>query len=433
MSSHARQTHPRHTDVVIVGAGLAGLSAAHHLINAGVTVTVVEAASRVGGRMVTDTVEGFRLDRGSQLLCTSYPELGRTPGLSALRLLPLTPSGPALAGARRGHRGVDPRAVWDRARLGAALGRLASTPTGRLLARPETTTATALATRSFPPRAVDSLLRPLLASLLHDPGLGSSSLCADLVLRGYAKGRIAVPAGGAGVLPELLAAALPPGTVRLGVRATSVAANAVGTDRGGPIPCRAAVVATGARDACVLLPGLRLPDFHPVTVLHHEAPEPPLREPLLVLGGDRGERAHALPAGGRGGPVAHTMVASAVDPSRAPAGRTLVTSTVLGPLTDQLEPRVRAHLAELYGTDTSRWRLLAAHHDPDAVPAMPPPHDVRRRVRVLWGLYVCGDHRDTSTAQGAMFSGRRAAHHVMRDFGIRPGYGDTARELPAVA
>lgn len=85
-----------------------------------------------------------------------------------------------------------------------------------------------------------------------------------------------------------------------------------------------------------------------------------------------------------------------------------------------LDRTVRAHLAALYATPTDDWELLAAHHDPEAVPAMPAPHDLRRPVRLLTGLYVCGDHRDTSTVQGALFSGRRAAHAILGDLGIRP-------------
>lgn len=112
---------------------------------------------------------------------------------------------------------------------------------------------------------------------------------------------------------------------------------------------------------------------------------------------------------------------SEVDPSRAPDGRTLITSTVLGTPPPDLDRSARAHLAALYGTSTDDWELLAAHHDPEAVPAMPPPHDLRRPVRLLAGLYVCGDHRDTSTVQGALFSGRRAAHAILGDLGIRSG------------
>lgn len=417
----------RQADVVVIGAGLAGLAAAHHLISAGLTVTVLEAGSRVGGRMATDTVDGFRLDHGPQLLNVSYPELRRTPGLQGLRLRPFAPGALVRAGGR-GYRvgdtrGTRARAVLsaartplgdtlDRAGLGTALNRLAATSTARLLARPETTTAAALAARGFAPRLLDGFVRPLLNALLCDPELTTSSRCADLVLRGFARGGTCLPASGAATVPQRLAAALPPGTVRLGVRATAVSVNTVATDgRGaGELPCRAVVVATGARAAGELLPGLRVPGFHAVTVVHHAAPRSPLREPLLVLDADR----H--------GPVSHTLPASELDPSRAPSGRALVTSVLLGPQEDGRtdDIAVRKHLAELYETSTDDWEPLATHHDPEAVPVMTAPHDLRRPVRLLCGLYVCGDHRDTSTVQGALLSGRRAATHLLADFGLHP-------------
>ncbi|NEY33568.1 NAD(P)-binding protein [Streptomyces sp. PRKS01-65] len=450
-------------DVVVVGAGVAGLAAAHRLTGAGVSTVVLEAAPGVGGRMGTEKVDGFRLDRIGRLLSTAYSELRLAPGLDGLALRSFAPgvllhsdgrrhragavasagsargafaggtrgalhvvralagaprpgtaprrlaSAPGTPGraapAPRGRAGAPLGTAVDQARLGAALTRLAGTPVDRLLARPELPAARALAARGLPARAVDGFLRPLLSALLCDPELTTSSRCADLALRAFARGRLCLPEGGAQALPERLARALPPGTVRTGVRVTSIATNAVTTAEHGEIRCRAVLLATGARAAAELLPGLRVPDFHPVTVVHHTTDEPPPTGAALLLDADRG------------GPVAHTAVVSHVDPSRAPAGRTLVSSTVLGPPPPGVDTAVRMHLARLYGTSTARWETLAVHHTAEAVPAMRPPHDPHRPVRLLAGLYVCGDHRDTSTVQGALRSAHRAAAAILTDLG----------------
>ncbi|MES9523161.1 NAD(P)/FAD-dependent oxidoreductase [Streptomyces capoamus] len=458
-------------DVVIVGAGIAGLSAAHRLTSAGITTTVLEAAPCVGGRMSTEKVDGFRLDRIGQLLSTSYPELRLTPGLDGLALRRFAPgvllhrdgrtqragapaAGGSAGGARgargaRGTRGARdalhvvralagaPRGTAaapgapvggavDQARLGAALGRIAATPVDRVLARPELPAAQALAQRGVPVRTIDGFLRPLLAALLCDPGLTTSSRCADLALHAFASGRLCVPEGGAEALPELLARTLPAGTVHTGVRVTSVSTTSVTTAEHGEVRCRAVLLATDARAAAALLPGLRVPDFHPVTVVHHTTDDPAAAFPTggsLLLDADRG------------GPVAHTAVLSTVDPSRAPAGRVLISSTVLGPPPDGVDTAVRIHLSRLYGTSTRRWETLAVHHTPEAVPAMRPPHDLRRPVRLLAGLYVCGDHRDTSTVQGALHSAHRAASAILADLGATGSLhsADPAPTLPRAA
>ncbi|MGW1585396.1 NAD(P)/FAD-dependent oxidoreductase [Streptomyces sp. NPDC002386] len=446
-------------DVVIVGAGIAGLSAAHRLTSAGVTTAVLEAAPCVGGRMSTEKVDGFRLDRIGQLLSTSYPELRLTPGLGALTLRRFAPGvllhrdgrthragAPAAAGSARGalhvvralasaprgpaappgRTGAPVGGAVDQARLGTALGRIAVTPVERLLSRPELPAAQALAARGVPARTIEGFLRPLLAALLCDPELSTSSRCADLALRAFASGRLCVPEGGAEALPELLAQTLPSGTVRTGVRVTSVSTTSVTTAEHGEIRCRAVLLATDARAAAELLPGLRVPDFHPVTVLHHTTDDPAAAFATgtsLLLDADRG------------GPVAHTAVLSNVDPSRAPAGRVLISSTVLGTPSDGIDTAVRIHLSRLYGTSTRRWETLAVHHTPEAVPAMRPPHDLRRPVRLLAGLYVCGDHRDTSTVQGALHSAHRAAAAVLADLGAAGSMhrSDPAPTLPRAA
>ncbi|MEV0576728.1 NAD(P)/FAD-dependent oxidoreductase [Streptomyces sp. NPDC050392] len=436
-----------HADVVIIGAGIAGLSAAHRLTGAGVSVSVLEAGPRVGGRMMTDEVDGFRLDHIGPLLTTSYPELYATPGLEGLVLrnfdpgvlvhsegrrhrtgevrgtrgsrsargalkaaralasAPRSPAGGALTGAMGG--------AIDQARLGVALARLAAAPRARVLARPERAALDALSGRGLSARTLNGFVRPLLTALLSDPGLITSSRCADLALRGYASGRLCVPEGGSVTLPDLLAAALPPGTVRTGVHVTAADITSVRTKEHGELGCRSLLLATGAGAAAELLPGLRVPPFHPVTVVHHTAPAPPPTGASLLLDADRS------------GPVAHTAVMSAVDPARAPHGRTLISSTVLGTPPTDLDRTVRAQLAGLYGVPTDDWELLAVHHDPEAVPAMVSPHDPQRPVRLLAGLYVCGDHRDTGTVQGALSSGGRAAAAILSDLGVRPAPGDS--------
>ncbi|MFJ2088412.1 NAD(P)/FAD-dependent oxidoreductase [Streptomyces sp. NPDC087901] len=436
-----------HADVVIIGAGIAGLSAAHRLTSAGVSVSVLEAGPRVGGRMMTDEVDGFRLDHIGPLLNTSYPELRSTPGLDGLVLRNFDPgvlvhsegrryrtgeirsprgsrsargafkAARALASAPRAPLGGSLTGAMggaiDQARLGVALARLAATPRARILARPERAALDALSGRGLSARTLNGFVRPLLTALLSDPALTTSSRCADLALRGYASGRLCVPSGGSATLPELLAATLPPGTVRTGVHVTAADITSVRTKEHGELGCRSLLLATGAGAAAELLPGLHVPSFHPVTVLHHTAPAPPPTGASLLLDADRS------------GPVTHTAVMSEVDPARAPHGRVLISSTVLGTPPPDLDRTVRAHLAALYGTPTDDWELLATHHDPEAVPAMVAPHDPQRPVRLLAGLYVCGDHRDTGTVQGALSSGRRAAAAILTDLGVSPAGENT--------
>ncbi|MGX1853682.1 FAD-dependent oxidoreductase [Streptomyces sp. NBC_01456] len=459
-------------DVVIVGAGPAGLAAARHLTGAGVSVAVLEASPDIGGRSVTDHLDGFRLDHCGRPLAVSAAELRRTPGLDALTPRPFAPglsvhhglriqriSAPrstrgALSAARallradrrterrtdrqaggRQGRPTDGRAAPERERrtvrrLDPRTGRAApsyATPPAPAPAvdRP---IRDALASRpSFPPRTHDAFLRPLLGALLCDPQLRGSSRGAAAALRGYAEGQLWLPAGGAFAVPELLAAALPPGTVRTSVRVTAVSTTGVHTAEHGPVPCRAVLVATGARAAAELLPGLRVPAFHPVTVLHHTAAAAwgrgaPARETTLILPTD--------------GPVAYTYAAGAIDPSRTPPGRTLLTTVVLGAAAALppavLDRAVGPQLDRIHGAHTDDRQLLTTHHDPCAVPAMPAPHDPERPVRVLAGLYVCGDHRDTGTLQGALNSGRRAARAVLQDFGL-PALTTEPDTLPTAA
>ncbi|WP_059008975.1 FAD-dependent oxidoreductase [Streptomyces specialis] len=420
--THRASSDPE-SDIVVIGGGPAGLAAALHLSSAGLTVTVLEAEERIGGRMATDHRDGFRLDRAAQLPLPDSPDLRRLPRPLPVRRLT---GGVLLRGAghtqrigevaghprRPGRSAAGDGQAADHGWLRAGLTGPGRCPDARPGSRPEPTAAEALAARAIPRRIAEGALRPLLTALLHDAELATSSHVGDLALRAFARCGLSLPAGGAAVLPELLAAGLPPGSVRTGVRAESVATTAVRTRDHGTFRCRAVVVATGAEAAAHLLPGLRVPGFRPVTVLHHAA------EGTLPPGATL-----IVDAAGRG-PVSHTLAVSAADPSRAPAGRTLVTSVVLGARAGEpaelLDKAARPQLSEMYDTAADDWELLAAHHDPHAVPAVPPPYAGVRPVRLLDGLYICGDHRDTPGPAGDLASARRAAAALLADARIRP-------------
>ncbi|MEO3752230.1 FAD-dependent oxidoreductase [Streptomyces sp. B6B3] len=418
-------------DVVVVGGGPAGLLAARHLAAAGLAVTVAEATDQLGGRLATERRDGFLLDRSAHPLVADRRALGLLP-----RPLPLCrlSGGVALHGAagvlRLGDATppeddapAEATADFDRVWLRAHLARFSGLPDERLHARPELTAAAALRARDIPDRIAGGALRPLLAALLGDPELVTSSRQSDLRLRAFARHGLALPAAGA--LTRLLVDGLPEGvTVRTGTRAVRVATTAVETERAdgerGSIPCRAVVVATGVAEAARLLPGLRRTPHGPATVLHHAVPGAPPGTPhgpaLLVDTAGRG-------------PVAYSVAASAADPARAPEGRTLVTSVVLGPRAAEpaelLDKAARPQLTELHGAPADEWELLSVRHDPLAAPLLAPPYAPARTTRLIDGLYVCGDHRDVPGLLGDLGSATRAARALLADAGQEPP-GDLA-------
>ena len=406
---------PSSAEVVVVGAGLAGLSAARRLAAAGIDALVLEASDTVGGRVATDVVDGFLLDRGFQVHNTAYPEAARVLDHAALDLRAFTPGALVRVGDRL-HRLVDPRrrplavpgtalapigSPLDKARVALLAARDALLPAERLAAGPETTTYEALRRRGLSDTVIDRFLRPFLTGVFLERELTTSSRFFDLVWRSFARGTVCVPAGGMRQIPALLAAALPAGAVHTGVPVHRVGPGRVET-AAGTVRAASIVVAADPVTAAELLPALSAPEMRAVTTVYHVTPEPPVREPTLLLDGERS------------GPVVNSVVLTNAAPSYSPDTRALVSTSVLG-LDPPDDPTLRRELERLYGLSTADWEHLATVRVPRALPAAPPPLDLRRPVRLGDGFYVAGDHRDTPSIQGAMVSGRRAAAAVLRD------------------
>jgi phytoene dehydrogenase-like protein len=418
-------------DVAVVGAGLAGLACARALAARGVECVVFEAADAVGGRVRTDAVEGFQVDRGFQVLLTAYPEARAVLDYEALDLRAFEPGALVWHGGRL-HRLGDPlrRPLTALPTLRADVGTLADklrvlrlrrtvtrgTPDD-LWAMPETTTAAALRERyGFSPKIVERFFRPFLGGVLLDRQLGASSRSFEFYFRMFSQGDAAVPAAGMGAIPQQLAHRLPRGSVRLGAAVASVEAGRVTFEGGQAVRCRAAVVATDADAAARLLSGTGAPSEPPgwrgTLQLAWAAPEPPVDEAVLVLNGEGA------------GPVNNVQVMSAVAPEYAPDGQALVTASVIGvpdAPADETERLARAQLRRWFGPAVDEdWRLLAVHPVPRALPDLPSLDPPERPARVGDGLYLAGDWRRNGSINGALVSGRHAAEAVAADLGAGP-------------
>jgi phytoene dehydrogenase-like protein len=416
-------SQPVEVDVVIVGGGLAGLAAARRLDRAGVEWLLVEASDRIGGRVATDIVDGWRLDRGFQVLNTAYPRLSALVDVDALDLRYFTsgvlvrrggelrrlenPLRQPLAAPHALTSGVG--TLGDRLKFAALATACATAPARKLLAARETTTQEMLRKAGLSHRMIEEVLRPFLSGVFGDRSLDTSSHVFAMVLRSFFRGRIGVPAAGMAALPAAIAGPLPFPQLLIGARTLSLGPGMVVTE-GGEIRCRSVIVATDPVTASELLPQLPRPDMHGLTTFYFGAPRAPLDEPTLLLDGDRREI------------IANTVVVSNAAPEYAPPGKSLIAASVVGvsaPSTAS-EQVMRVELARLYGAPADDWELLEVVTLPNALPsARVPQGGLRKPVDLGDGLFVAGDHRDSPSLQGAMAGGWRTAGAVLSWLGAR--------------
>ncbi len=406
---------PDHVEVAVVGAGLAGLAAARVLAAAGREVAVLEASDGVGGRVRTDIVDGFQLDRGFQVLLTAYPEAKRQLDLAALDLQPFRPGAIVWMGGRGylvSDPFRDPRGVLatlrapigtlaDKARIAALRRRVLRGDPGDLVrSGADLPTITALRAAGFSSRIIERFFRPLVAGIQLDPSLETSSRMFDVIFAMLAKGDSTLPAAGMGAIPRQLASHLPAGTVHLGSEVQGVEGTVIRLSGGRSLDVDAVVIATEGPAAARLL-GLPPVAGNAVSCCWFAAPVAPVPDAAVLLDGDGT------------GPATNVVVHSNVAPSYAPAGQALIAAACPGPHEPAgLADAVQAQLRGWFGTQVDDWRHLRTDTIAFAQPTQRPPLHPKRPVALGELRFVCGDHRDTASIQGALFSGRRCGEAV---------------------
>ncbi len=409
------ETQDHSTDVLIVGAGLAGLACAHRLHAAGRSFVICEAADRVGGRVVTDLCEGFRLDRGFQVLLTAYPEARRLLDYDALALRRFYP-GALVRHGGKWHRVADPfrhpidglhgafnpiGSFVDKLRVGWS--RLGGFDFSRHAA--DLTTLQALQAEGFSESMIERFFRPFLGGVFLENRLDTTVRKLEFVMRNFARGDTAIPAQGMAEIPKQLAAALPAAAIRLNTRVATISEQGAHLEDGTFLAAKSVVIATDQKAANRLLGQAGPAEVsNGVACLYFTAPSAPVHEPILLLNGEGA------------GPINNLTVLSAVSPDYAPAGSHLISISVVdseAAAAPDLEERVRRHLVEWFGAGVENWRLLRIDRIPDAVPSQRVAEDKSARVRK--GVYQCGDHCGIASIDTALASGTAAGEAILED------------------
>jgi phytoene dehydrogenase-like protein len=382
------------SDVLIIGAGLAGLSAAITLQAAGRDVRIIESSDRPGGRVTSDVIDGFICDRGFQLINANYPALVELDVIKdidfikAPRVIEV-----ALGNDRRalGDPRVAPWTALDKAtgtipeKL-SLLRFLASTPREN-----QSVEDVLKGSGSTYVRA----LRPFLQGVfLTDPRYVDARYGQSIV-KSFVTGAPGVPRKGVAELSKALAARVK--QITYGVQADSLEGNAAHTSAG-DFRAATVIVATDATTATQLLGLHEVARMAGCITWYHAVSINPSGNGRLVVDGQNR------------GPIINSIVMSDISSSYAPQGQHLVsTTTDLG----ATESDVRRHLAIIWGTSTHDWQLIAKYEIPAALPIQSVGRALTQTVQISENVYVVGDHRAVPSQQGALFSGRVAAELIL--------------------
>jgi phytoene dehydrogenase-like protein len=401
--------------VIIVGGGVAGLTCAAYLQKKGIDFQIIEAADAVGGRVRTDLVEGFQLDRGFQILNTAYPEARRLLNYESLNLQSFGSGAVIRMGdsfMKMTNPFDEPSAIFSV--LGSSVGSLAdklrifrliveadSTDEYEVFDQPSISTLAFLKDKGFSDQIIHNFFRPFFGGVFLEDELATSSNFFQFVFKQFYTGQAALPNLGIEEIPKQIAAKISPQKIRLNTQVTAIEGNSVRLHTGETLNADAIVLALDLASAQRLLgqQSSQKKQFNKTTCTYFAAEKSPLKDKMLVLNPNVSSVVH------------HVCVPSDVASGYAPAGKALVSvSSQNLTLVDgqELSHKIKKELRPWFGPQVDAWQWLKTYDIPEALPVFEANQSLKP-LKISEKLYQCGDATAYPSLNAAMLTGRQVA------------------------
>lgn len=400
--------------ITIIGAGIAGLTCAKYLKDKGIEALILEASDEVGGRVRTDIVNGYKLDRGFQVLLTSYPEAEQLLDYDALRLKPI-PSGARIRNGTEFFTMPNPLKNFSSAPqallspVGGFIDKFkvlqlnfATRDADEPNSRSGESTISFLKDLGYSETMLDRFFIPFFRGVFLDEEMRTDSALFKFLYSQFSQGDVVIPEDGMQAIPEQIKSCLSPEQIRLNTKVEEIVGSKVYLGDGEVIESDVIVVATDAQMSAKLLGEESKILFNGTTCLYFES-DASLDldgEPFLIINSNKDELIdHILP-------VSDTM------PSFAPSGKTLISVNVVGN-EKVAEQDIIAELGDWFGQD-KKWDHLRTYQIPNALPQFFTDSPIKSDLKISANLYRCGDYTAYPSLNAAMRSGRLVAEMISK-------------------
>ena len=406
------------TEVIIIGGGLAGLTAANRLHAQGIDFQLVEAADRVGGRVKTDVIDGYRFDHGFQVMLTAYPETIQLLDYKALKLKKFLPGAMLLQENGKTDRIGDPLrdagsllptltasvgSVFDKMRILRLKMRLSNLSRADIFSQPSKTTLAALQEDyGFNEKMIDRFFKPFFSGIFLETELKTDRRMFDFVFKMFGEGYAVVPELGMEEISKQLAANLPQEKIHTGVKVQSLDKEGVILSDGGRLSAKKILIATQATGLVKDYAAEVNTRYVSTTHVHFSTDNPPLDKAVIALNTEKNRLVNNL------------CVINKVAKSYAPEGKHLISLSVVGNQgfsEKDLVKNIKTELKKWFGNATDDWQHLHTRHIDYALPEqIAVRNDLNdNELKINENTYVCGDFLLNGSINAAIKTGRKAA------------------------